>query len=485
MASMIDFAALDLRGAFDFAIMIEEDAQVRYERLSRLLGQDPGGAGDVFRMMVAMEAKHRRDLVSRRNAIFCAAPPRIEISVLDEGVEVPDVDEDELPGNARAALEASLAAERRAYEFFERAIPHIREPEVRAFFECLRQEEAEHASLLAEKIAALGASSGVGEHRDRAPRDHARTSSAEAYPDRALLQEVLPRFDAATQAVAAGVILGGMAEGEVAAGLGVSRRTVARKLVRFLRFARPHVAAALAAATLAGCAGSLQQAESPAHGSGQEPARPALAHTEVSPAAAVDVTPGSPAAGPAETEGRARSALADRIRAQVARRMPRHGPALHGSLARTILAEAELAGVDPLLVLALIHVESTFDPHAVSSAGAVGLMQLAEPTFRRELARSGLGLRDPRDPVTNVQAGVRYLRRLIDAFGEQDVALMAYNAGPNRIRGHLRRGEIPKRFRVYPRKVNGELERLRAMSGGASAPSSLAATEGPRPWPTG
>ena len=137
-------------------------------------------------------------------------------------------------------------------------------------------------------------------------------------------------------------------------------------------------------------------------------------------------------------------------------------------------------------MLALIYVESTFDPHAVSSAGAVGLMQLAQPTFRRELARSGLGLRDPRDPVTNVRAGVRYLRRLIDAFGEQDVALMAYNAGPNRIRGHLRRGEIPKRFRVYPHKVNGELERLRwAMGGGASAASSLAATEGPRPRPAG
>src|SRR5690242_15838374 len=134
MASMIDFAALDLRGAFDFAIMIEEDAQVRYERLAALLGRDPGGAGDVFRTMVANERKHARDLEARRDALFRQAPRRIEISVLDEGVEAPDVDEDDLPRSARAALEASLAAERRAYEFFERAIPHVPDPAVRDFF---------------------------------------------------------------------------------------------------------------------------------------------------------------------------------------------------------------------------------------------------------------------------------------------------------------------------------------------------------------
>jgi soluble lytic murein transglycosylase-like protein len=84
--------------------------------------------------------------------------------------------------------------------------------------------------------------------------------------------------------------------------------------------------------------------------------------------------------------------------------------------------------------------------------------------MRREMERSGLApAADPRDPVANVQAGVRYLRRLLDAFdGELDIALMAYNAGPNRIRGHLRQGRIPERFHVYPRKVRGELERLRA-----------------------
>jgi hypothetical protein len=56
---------------------------------------------------------------------------------------------------------------------------------------------------------------------------------------------------------------------------------------------------------------------------------------------------------------------------------------------------------------------------------------------------------------------------------------MAYNAGPNRIRGHLRKGGIPERFHVYPKKVKGELSRLRtalAPSGGSG--STLAASGG-------
>jgi soluble lytic murein transglycosylase-like protein len=74
--------------------------------------------------------------------------------------------------------------------------------------------------------------------------------------------------------------------------------------------------------------------------------------------------------------------------------------------------------------------------------------------------------------VANVQAGVRYLRRLIDAFGDVDAALMAYNAGPSRIRAHLRRGAVPHRFQVYPERVRGEAERLRVA--GEEAPPAPA-----------
>jgi soluble lytic murein transglycosylase-like protein len=90
--------------------------------------------------------------------------------------------------------------------------------------------------------------------------------------------------------------------------------------------------------------------------------------------------------------------------------------------------------------------------------------------MQRELERHGLVLDDPHDPVANVQAGVRYHRRLLDAFGRAEVALMAYNAGPNRILGYLREGEIPARFHVYPRRVLAELGRLRRAMGELDGP---------------
>jgi soluble lytic murein transglycosylase-like protein len=158
----------------------------------------------------------------------------------------------------------------------------------------------------------------------------------------------------------------------------------------------------------------------------------------------------------------------ERVAGEIEVRIPQLDPFGRRILARTIVDEAGAARIDPLLVLALIEVESSFDPAALSVRGARGLMQLREPTMRRELERHGLTLDDPHDPVANVRAGVRYLRRLLDAFGREEVALMAYNAGPNRILGYLREGEIPQRFHGYPRRVKTELRRLRRSMGPAA-----------------
>ncbi len=162
--------------------------------------------------------------------------------------------------------------------------------------------------------------------------------------------------------------------------------------------------------------------------------------------------------------------LVDRLDAQLEARLVPLDEDARRILTRTIVAEAVSARIDPLLVLALIEVESAWDPEALSGRGAKGLMQLREPTMRRELARNGLAVDDPHDPVANVRAGVRYLRRLLDAFGREEVALMAYNAGPNRILGYLREGEIPVRFHAYPRRVRTELHRLRRNMGDERAP---------------
>lgn len=89
---------------------------------------------------------------------------------------------------------------------------------------------------------------------------------------------------------------------------------------------------------------------------------------------------------------------------------------------------ATSASVEANLLRAVIVVESGFNSHAVSKRGAMGLMQLMPATATR------FGVSNPYDPLENVHAGARYLRFLIDRFG-QDVklALAAYNAGEDAV----------------------------------------------------
>ena len=91
--------------------------------------------------------------------------------------------------------------------------------------------------------------------------------------------------------------------------------------------------------------------------------------------------------------------------------------------------------VDPKLVHAMIRVESNYDPSAVSSKGAMGLMQLIPATAQR------LGVRNPFDPGQNIQGGVIYLKYLLHLFGGNlPLSLAAYNAGEERV---IRSGGVP------------------------------------------
>jgi soluble lytic murein transglycosylase-like protein len=90
---------------------------------------------------------------------------------------------------------------------------------------------------------------------------------------------------------------------------------------------------------------------------------------------------------------------------------------------------SEREGMDPALIMAVVHVESRFEPKAVSERGARGLMQIDRRTARH------LGLRNPLDPMANLRAGIRYLSGLRKLFsGDDSLALAAYNAGPTRVR---------------------------------------------------
>ncbi|MEC0202590.1 lytic transglycosylase domain-containing protein [Paenibacillus lautus] len=93
-----------------------------------------------------------------------------------------------------------------------------------------------------------------------------------------------------------------------------------------------------------------------------------------------------------------------------------------------ITATGERYGVPVSLIKAVIDAESSFNPNAVSSAGAKGLMQLMDGTAR------GLGVSNPFDPAQNIEGGTKYLSSLIQRFGgEMAMVLAAYNAGPTRI----------------------------------------------------
>jgi soluble lytic murein transglycosylase-like protein len=114
---------------------------------------------------------------------------------------------------------------------------------------------------------------------------------------------------------------------------------------------------------------------------------------------------------------------------------------------------AARSGIAREILQAVIHQESAARPCAVSSAGALGLMQLMPGTA------AGLGVHDPFDPEENITAGSLFLRNLLARYsGDLSLALAAYNAGPARVD---RAGGIPEiaETKNYVRSV---LERIRS-----------------------
>lgn len=178
----------------------------------------------------------------------------------------------------------------------------------------------------------------------------------------------------------------------------------------------------------------------------------------------------APAPTRLEVEGArvVRSPDFERIMAVLNQRAPGWGMQLREHVAQAIAEESAAAGLDPMLVMAVIEVESEFQQEATSVVGARGLMQVRPATLMWVAQREGVKLSRAEleaDPSLNVRLGVRYLKYLKELFrGRLDLTLMAYNAGPNRLKAGLKEKNT-EQWANYVRAVRREYSVLKRSLG--------------------
>lgn len=156
-------------------------------------------------------------------------------------------------------------------------------------------------------------------------------------------------------------------------------------------------------------------------------------------------TPGSLFPGPGAPVADAGDPDVEAVRAQLAPLARQMGGSERDALARALVEASREHDLPPAFVLAVIEVESRFDPYAVSPVGALGLMQVLPSTGAPVARRLGIVWRGPQtlfDPHANVRIGVAYLRELIDRYDNVRAALAAYNWGPGEIDARLRSGTL-------------------------------------------
>ncbi|AUW57851.1 lytic transglycosylase [Sphingobium sp. SCG-1] len=139
--------------------------------------------------------------------------------------------------------------------------------------------------------------------------------------------------------------------------------------------------------------------------------------------------------------------LAAPLAPAAAQEMPADRPSRADPYAAFITEAAQRFGIPEAWIRAVMRVESASDVRAISSAGAMGLMQIMPATWASLRARHGLGA-NPYDPRDNILAGAAYLREMHDRYGSPGF-LAAYNAGPGRYEESLAGRPLPAETRTY------------------------------------
>jgi rubrerythrin len=155
MAIDIDFGKLSLKDALDLAIFVEDEAMERYNEFTdQMLTHHTEDSAHFFRFMAGNEKKHGDELRARRQELFGSAPRAVDRSMIYD-VEAPTYDRARAFMSVHQALRVALDAEVKAWRFFDSALPTIKDPEVKALFAELREEEVEHQDLVKAEMAKL------------------------------------------------------------------------------------------------------------------------------------------------------------------------------------------------------------------------------------------------------------------------------------------------------------------------------------------
>jgi rubrerythrin len=161
MPTRLDLSKLNLMDALDLATLIEVEAHKRYTQFAEQLGsRDFGDAGSVFESMAVNENKHGEQITERRLALFGDVPPKVRLDDIFD-VEAPDFGAPNRYMSPLKAYQVALSSERKAFAFYDQALRYVKQPDIKALFEELREEEAEHVRMIEEIIAKLPPSAAI------------------------------------------------------------------------------------------------------------------------------------------------------------------------------------------------------------------------------------------------------------------------------------------------------------------------------------